>query len=89
MPNGNGNNGGGNNKKYLKQIKYGIVSDITRDSIEITEHKRAENWKPKKTQWWIEWPMPAQNMPIGTRVSYIEVKVKHYPDFIRSVEKYD
>ncbi|MBD3637849.1 MAG: hypothetical protein HUJ25_10880 [Crocinitomicaceae bacterium] len=77
-----------NNKKYKFSYKYGVVTDISRDGIEITETKMKKNFEPKKTKWWVDWPQPAKTMPLGTKVSYVEVTPKNkYPDFIRSIEK--
>ena len=70
------------------KFKYGIVTDVSRDGIEITEQQK--NFKPKRTQWWVEWPEPFKTMPVGTRVSYIETKPKKHPAFIRDIEtRYD
>lgn len=66
------------------KFKYGVVTDIDREAVEITEQRR--NFKMKKTSYWYDCAQPAKNMPVGTRVSYIEVKLKNNR-FIRDVEK--
>ena len=75
------------------ELKYGIVTDIDIDAIEITELPNKINFTPKKKDknvWWVDWAFPARTMPIGAKVSYYEVDLKKkYPNIIRSIERVD
>lgn len=74
-------------------LKYGIVTDLDRDGIEITELPPKINFTPKKKDknvWWVDWAFAAQTMPVGAKVSYYEVDLKKkYPHIIRSIERVD
>ncbi|UKN03257.1 hypothetical protein K6119_06980 [Paracrocinitomix mangrovi] len=68
------------------KFKYGVVTGISRDGIEITE-QNTKNFKIKNKSWWVEWVDPYNTMPMGTRVSYIEPKIAGGKAFIRNIEK--
>lgn len=65
------------------KYKYGKITRIDRDAILVEEDKPGS---PKKNTYWIEWPNPLKTIEVGTRVSYIEVKMPKRGTFIRNVE---
>ena len=68
------------------KLKNGVVTDVFRGTIEITEQDKS--FKVRNRKWEIEWDTELRPIAIGTRVSYYEAKEsKGNYRFIRDVER--
>jgi hypothetical protein len=68
------------------KLKNGVVTDVFRGSLEITE--QSKKFKIKKKKWEVEWDLTSRPLKVGARVSYYEAKAdKGNYRFIRDIEK--